>query len=314
MTNEDPITRRRLMLGATATGLMSLPVSACSQQTQFTEGEPMSAQERDTAWWDDAYANGAYIPNAQRFYTQWVEDAAAFRAEAGQRAEVDLAYGPGVRNAMDLILPEGTPKGLAVFVHGGYWLQTDKSMWSHLVRGAVKAGWAGLVPSYTLAPDARLAQMTQEVARAIRLAATRVAGPVRISGHSAGGHLAMRMACADKPLGDLTNRLEVLLGISGLYDLRPLMKTSMNLELRIDDAEAKAESPALLQPVSGIEAVSWVGGDERPEFIRQSKLLVEAWEGLSPTPALVIDDGFHHFDVIAGLSEPESPITRRWLG
>ncbi|MCI5044878.1 MAG: hypothetical protein MRY72_09285, partial [Aquisalinus sp.] len=162
--------------------------------------------------------------------------------------------------------------------------------------------------------DARLAQMTREVANAIRLAATRVAGPVRISGHSAGGHLAMRIACADKPLGDLTDRLETVLGISGLYDLRPLMKTSMNQELRIDDAEALAESPALLSPAPDIDIVSWVGGDERPEFIRQSKLLVEAWEGLSPAPALVVDHGFHHFDVIAGLSETESPITTRWLG
>ncbi len=274
----------------------------------------MPKADRSTAYWDDAYSNGAYIPDAARFYTQWVEDAANFRKEAGARASLDISYGPGARNTMDLFLPDATPKGLAVFVHGGYWLQTDKSMWSHLVRGAVKAGWAGLVPSYTLAPEARLFDMTKEIAAATQIAAEKVPGPIRLSGHSAGGHLAMRMACGDKPLGELTQRVETVLGISGLYDLRPLMKTSMNTELGINDSEALTESPALLPPVDGIDVVSWVGSDERPEFIRQSQLLVEAWDASSPAPELTIQDGFHHFDVIAGLSEAESKITRRWLG
>lgn len=265
------------------------------------------------AYWDDAYSNGAYIPDANQFYTSWVEDAAAFRAS--DLGTLDIEYGSSSRNRMDLFMPAGKPKGLAVFVHGGYWLETDKSMWSHLAAGAVARGWACAVPSYDLCPQVRIGEITRQVATAIGVAAKEIAGPIRITGHSAGGHLCMRMACTDKPLGDdVTARVDRVLGISGLYDLRPLMKTSMNQGLRIDDDEAYTESPALLGPVPGISIISWVGGNERPEFIRQSELLAKVWAGLGEPPDLMIDEGYHHFDVIAGLSDGDSAITERWLG
>ena len=87
-----------------------------------------------------------------------------------------------------------------MFVHGGYWKAFDKSTWSHLAHGAVARGWAMALPSYTLAPDATLAQMTAQIARAIAAARAEVPGPVRLAGHSAGGHLVARMLCADSPI------------------------------------------------------------------------------------------------------------------
>ena len=300
--------RRDFLTLAAASGAA---MAGGNAMAQFT-GAVMQDKYQTRAYWDDAYSNGAYIPNANSFYESWVRDAAAFRETA--QGDLDISYGPSSRNTLDLFMPEGTPRGLAVFVHGGYWLETDKSMWSHLAAGAVASGWACAVPSYDLCPDVRIADITRQVARAIRLAAERVAGPIHISGHSAGGHLCMRMGCADQPLGaDVTGRVRRILGISGLYDLRPLMMTGMNRGLRIDEAEAWTESPALLRPHAGIDIVSWVGGDERPEFIRQSELLATIWAGVGAPPEFVNDKGFHHFDVIAGLSEPDSPITTKWL-
>ena len=88
----------------------------------------------------------------------------------GQRARTDIPYGPRPRNRLDLFLPEAAPHGLLVFVHGGYWLGFDREMWSHLASGAVARGWACAIPSYTLAPEARIAAMTQEIARAVEVA------------------------------------------------------------------------------------------------------------------------------------------------
>ncbi|MDP3525749.1 MAG: alpha/beta hydrolase, partial [Hoeflea sp.] len=83
--------------------------------------------------YDDAYANGAYIEGAADYPPRWAALAQDFRdgLAASGRARLDLAYGEGARNRLDLFLPEGDPKGLAVFVHGGYWKAFDKSVWSH---------------------------------------------------------------------------------------------------------------------------------------------------------------------------------------
>ena len=302
-------TRRDFIASTTGLLMAGGSINTAAQGRGYFMTSPKSPD--DKAYWDDAYSNGAYIPNANQFYTSWVEDAAAFRREAS--GEFDLAYGTSQREKMDIFMPKGTPKGLAVFVHGGYWLETDKSMWSHLAAGAVANGWACVLPSYDLAPSVRIQKITQQVATAIKKAASIVDGPIVITGHSAGGHLAMRMACDDKPLDDVTSRVQRVVGISGLYDLRPLMWTSMNDGLRLSMEEALRESPALLKPINGIETISWVGGDERPEFIRQSELLSNIWAGFGPAPQLVIDKGYHHFDVIAGLSGKSSAITTALL-
>jgi hypothetical protein len=79
----------------------------------------------------------------------------------------------------DLFLPEGAPSGLLMFIHGGYWLKFDRESWSHLAAGAVARGRACAVPSYTLAPEARIAAMTKEIASAVGVAAGLVSGPGR---------------------------------------------------------------------------------------------------------------------------------------
>ncbi len=267
------------------------------------------------AWidWEDAFANGAYIAGAEAYPAAWAEAAAAFRAQANARC--DLVYGPAKRARFDLFLPEGPPRGLVVFVHGGYWLKFDKSTWSHLAAGAVAQGWAVAMPSYTLAPEARIAEITAQIAQAIIAASEEVDGPILLAGHSAGGHLVSRMICADSALpADVTARISLVMSISGLHDLRPLLATTMNETLRLTQEEAARESAVLLEPLPGVAVTAWVGGLERPEFLRQSALLRDVWARKGGTVRLVVEEGFHHFDVIAGLAQADSPITQALIG
>ena len=125
---------------------------------------------------DRDYANGAFIAGADAYPDRWTAKAAAFRAALGPRARLDLPYGPAPRHRLDLFLPEAQPRGLLVFVHGGYWLAFGRETWSHLAAGALARGFAVAMPSYTLAPDARIAAMTQEIAQACRTAAAMVPG------------------------------------------------------------------------------------------------------------------------------------------
>lgn len=253
--------------------------------------------------WDDAYANGAHIPGAEAYVPRWTAAAAAFRA----------AHPPQPLGRGHLFLPKDQPRGLMVFIHGGYWMRFDPTLWSHLAQGALAAGWACAMPGYPLAPEARIAQMTRIVADQLAQAAAQVAGPIAVTGHSAGGHLAARMICPGVLPDDLAARVTACVPISPLTDLRPLLRTALNDTLHLDEAEAWAESPALLTPRPGIPVTTWVGGMERPEFIRQARLLADIWAGVGAATDCVIDPGLHHFNVIEALSRPDSPLMRRLL-
>ncbi len=261
--------------------------------------------------WDDAFANMAHVPGAAALPERWAAEAADYRAGLGTAFEGELAYGDGARARFDLVHPEGAVRGLLVFVHGGYWMKFDKSFWTHLAEGARARGWAVAVPSYPLAPGARIAEMTAAVGAAIAAAAARVEGPVRLAGHSAGGHLVTRMLCADSPLPThLRDRLARVVSISGLHDLRPLMNTAMNATLGLDHAQARAESPALAEPFGRPALTLWVGGDERPEFIRQARLMALMWDSFDGRIRLTVEPEQNHFTVIEGLAEPHAALTR----
>lgn len=263
--------------------------------------------------WSDAYSNGAHIAGGERWPGAWVEPARAFReALAGEdRARLDLAYGEGERNRFDLYLPKGAPRGLVVFVHGAYWLALDKSYWSNLAAGPLAHGYAMAMPSYTLCPAIRIRGIVAEIGRAVSAAAALVPGPIMLTGHSAGGHLAARMVSAPSPLaGEVRARIRHAVSLSGIHDLRPLMRTAMNATLRIDEAEALAESPALLRPLDGVRLTCWAGGAERAEFLRQNALLANIWTGLGAETATVVEPDRHHFSILDGLADPAHPLTQ----
>lgn len=266
--------------------------------------------------WDDAYANGAHIPGAGDFPERWARAASRFRDSMARQnlSDCDVAYGEGERQRLDIFRPQGEIRGLVVFVHGGYWRAFDKSGWSHLAAGATGRNWAVAMPSYDLAPALSIAGITRQIGAAISHASTLVPGPIRLSGHSAGGHLVTRMICTDSPLApEVRERIDRVVSISGLHDLRPLLKTAINDDLRMSGEMAATESPALGEPIENVELVCWVGADERPEFIRQCELLANIWTGFGIETSAHRAAGQHHFDVIDGLADPGSPLCRALL-
>ena len=262
--------------------------------------------------WDDAYVNSAYIKDGPSFPARWTELAGKFREKtlADGRAKLDLPYGPRPRNRIDLFTPTGKVRGLAIFVHGGYWLAFDKSNWSHLANGALEQGFAVALPGYTLAPEVSVSEITRETGMAITHLASLIAGPIHLAGHSAGGHLVSRMACRNAPLSaEVKSRITKITSISGVHDLRPLTRTAMGSKLFRDEQEAAIESPCLLEPEQGINIACWVGADERPEFLRQNELLANIWAGFDVTTRSIVVPGRHHFDVIDDLTDAASRLT-----
>ena len=191
------------------------------------------------------------------------------------------------------------------FIHGGYWMAFDNSLWSHLAAGVLARGWACAMPAYTLAPEARIKDMTAEMVAAMAAISTQVPGPQVVTGQSAGGHLSARMGCADLDVPGVVR----VVPISPLSDLGPIAQTAMQEKLHLDAAEIAAESPAGLTLREGVSAHVWVGGQERPSFLWQARLLSENW-----ACDWTVAPGKHHFDVIDAMEDPNSPLVDVLIG
>lgn len=259
-----------------------------------------------------AYDNADFIPEGHSYASNWALTAEAFRARhpAGLQ-RLDQPYGSHRREAFDLFLPPDppAPRGLVIFLHGGFWRMSSRRDWSHLAQGPLGNGWAVAMPSYPLAPEARISAITRSAAQAVGACAGTVAGPILLAGHSAGGHLALRMVCADVALApELLARIAGVMAISPLADLNPLLLLPMNEVLQIDADEAESESP-LLYPQPACAVTVEVGALERPAFIDQALRLADAW----PAAALSVIEGRHHFDIPEPLADPDSRMTRALL-
>ncbi|NND89752.1 MAG: alpha/beta hydrolase [Granulosicoccus sp.] len=270
----------------------------------------------DVIDWDDAFDNGSYVPGSSAFPEQWRTRAESWRNElrACGRLDADIRYGDRHRQALDIFRPEGVSRGLVVIVHGGYWHKFYKDDWSHLSAGCLAHGWSVAIPGYRLAPDVSVPQITHDVSTALGCAAERIDGPIRVVGHSAGGHLVTRLLCADVPVSPrIVRRLVHVVAVSGIYDLRPLLRCRMNDILQLGEAEAMAESPALQQCALSTPLTLWVGDEERPEYLRQIRLLSEKWEHREPAVSSCYEKGKNHFSVIDALTDPGSALVSALL-
>ena len=257
------------------------------------------------------YNNRARVPENPAIIAGWSRDAAAYRDAHQARLKV-IAYGAGGRNRIDLFSGDGTG-AIVVFVHGGYWQALDGSFFSHLAAGLNANGVDVAVPGYDLCPAVSIAEIIGQMRAASRELA-RFGRPLVVSGHSAGGHLAACMLATDWRAFDASlpgDLVTAAYAISGLFDLRPLVKTSINTALKLDDASAKAVSPLFWKSPSRGTLDAVVGSIESTEYLRQSRIIVDAWNAAGIAARFATVPDANHFTAIAPLADPNSPMTLR---
>ena len=269
-------------------------------------------------WLEAQYDNRARVPDFARHLSAWA-DASALARQGAPQALLDLRYGDGAGETLDLFpaaadaprASGGAP--VLIFLHGGYWRALDKSDASFIAPVFNAQGAMVVVPNYALCPAVGIEHISLQLARAVawvwRHAAEHGGDPTRIAlaGHSAGGHLAaMLLSCRWKEVDEQmpAQPLAGALSISGLYDLEPLRHTpSLQTDLKLTPSAVARLSPAFFPRPKGAKLYATVGLDESEEFIRQNLLIREVW-GPSAVPVCETMAGVNHFTVLAGLADP----------
>lgn len=239
--------------------------------------------------YEAAFNARAVVPEHPAIFARWRSDAAQYRATAPCRLAV--SYGEGQRQAVD-VFGEGP---LALFIHGGWWRAMERETFSHMARGLNAHGIAVAVAGYDLCPGVTIGEIVQQMRAAAGLLAR--GRHIVAFGHSAGGHLAAVLAST------MPEAVAAGYGISGVFDLEPLIRTSMNADFRLDTATARALSP-LHMPPAPFDCM--VGGLESDAFKQQSRALAARW-GASYAEA----EGTNHFTVLDALADPGSAMVAR---
>lgn len=266
------------------------------------------AQYDDPAWCEREYNARTTVPDVLEIIGRWPALAADTRARLAH--EADVAYGPHPRQTMDIFRAE-RPRGACMFVHGGYWRALSKAEFSWIAAGLVANGISAAIINYPLCPEVTVADITAGCRAAVATLWQRLSEPERggfvIAGHSAGGYIVADAFCTEwGRFGLPAEPFAGGLAISGVFELAPLLNTSMNTEIRMSPAEAAAWSLHEAEPRLAAPIVFALGGAESAEFHRQSAHQHRLWAG-NVRPLLVLEDR-NHFDVLDSFRQTPSAL------
>jgi len=263
-------------------------------------------------------ARGA-APDGQKFRDLLKRESE--RARAALDCRLDVPYGPGKAEILDIFPAREAGAPLVFFIHGGYWRSSSQRDLDLFATTFVPAGAAYVSVNYALAPEASIDGIVRQCRSALawcwKHAGDFNADPDRIyvNGRSAGGHLVGMMLAAGwrEQAGLPPDLIKGATAVSGLFDLEPVRLSSVNDWARLDKESAWRNSPVHHPPARGCPLILAWGGEETAEFKRQSDLYSLAWRSRGfPCTTLELP-GRHHFATMPDLLDTASPLARAVL-
>lgn len=233
------------------------------------------------------------------------ESLAAVTSEACVR---DVRYGPLERQAFDFFAARGRPRGTLVYFHAGYWQSRDKSTFRFMAPAFTGAGLNVALVNYPLCPDVSLPGLVEAASACVPAIRAHASGgdaaslPLVLAGHSAGAHIAVELALS------AGREVAGVIAISGIFDLAPLVVTSLNEKLRLDAAGAAACSPLHRVCADSAPALVVAGEQETPAFIEQGLRLHRAWIHAGNQSDFHIVTHADHFSLLRQFALPGSSL------
>ena len=258
------------------------------------------------------YNNRARIPEYRAIIARWRATSALDRQAA--RAALDQPYGVAERQRYDVFYAGAPDAPLIVYIHGGYWQMGSRQDTAFIARALTAAGIDVAVPSYSLCPEVSVMQIIDELRRCVAALWTQTGKHPIVVGHSAGGHLAAALLATDWGAlpGVPADLVRDACAISGVFELTPLLATTINAATRLDARAAIDASPLWwAPPPRGRVLVTAVGGDETAEFHRQSRALAERWRQAGVHTEQLSIAGTNHFTIVDELTRPDSALFAR---
>lgn len=271
----------------------------------------MNASVPDTTIAEFGYVAGQFrdtFPSVLENYRQRSEAMAA-RADA----RLDIRYGVHPRQTFDLFPATGIPVGMTlVYFHAGYWQSRDKSVFRFIAESLNGAGLEVSVVNYPLCPDVSVPRLVQMASEALpRIEAETPASTLILAGHSAGAHIAVELASIAYATGI---EVAAVVGISGVYDLRDLVDTSLNDKLRLDADLAAAASPVLRAEANMPPALFVVGEVETEVFRSQNRRMADAWRAAGNSCSEHVSAREDHFSILQNLVDPSHAVHAALMG
>jgi len=308
MRGMPPLSRRALLTGFAVSAVAG---SAHAQSKVFLD------YDQDAL--DRAYDQRVWAPNMDAVLKRYVVNSDGVRARLG--APKTVAYGASAIETLDIYPTARVNAPVLVFVHGGAWRTGKARDSAYAAEAFVRAGAHYVVPDFATVMDVGLDGMVAQVRRAVAWVARNASsfggdpGRIYVAGHSSGGHLAGTVLVTDWST-DFGLPRDVVKGgvcISGMYDLRGPRLSARSSYVKFDDRiehDHSAQRHLARIPCPVIVAY---GDQESPEFQRQSREFAEALRTAGRLHALIVGQGYNHFEIPETLASPYGLVGRATL-
>ncbi|XP_076001463.1 kynurenine formamidase [Genypterus blacodes] len=244
------------------------------------------------------------------------------RARGLAQTLLNVPYGEGDGEKLDVYIPSTTSLDvpLVICIHGGYWQFLSKEEFGFMAVPLIHKGVVLVAVDYDIAPKGNMDLMVSQVRKSVVSVIqqySHISG-LYLCGHSAGAHLAAMILSTDWSQYNVTPQIKGAFLVSGIYDILPILSTTVNEPLKMTEEVAVRNSPSNLVPQLKISSSSChivvaVAQHDSPEFRKQSEQYCKALEAAGLNVTMEDVPNTDHFDVIEKMIDGDYRLTKLLL-